>query len=216
MNENLALNLRPETVVDHAQVEHITREAFWNMHVPGCDEHYLAHILRDSPDFVTELDYVAILDGEIVGNIMYAESRIVDITGKAHPVLTFGPVSVLPEHQGKGIGMALIMHTLSLAREMGHQIVVIYGDPAYYCRCGFVAGEAYGIRTSDGLISPALQVVELVCGALQGISGNFFEAEAYHLDPIAAEMFESNFEPKDKFETPSQKRFMELLSQSHP
>lgn len=216
MIENLNLILRPETAADCAQVEHITREAFWNVHVPGCNEHYLAHVLRKSPDFIAELDFVAILEGEIVGNIMYAHSQIVDITGNVHQVLTFGPVSVLPEHQGKGIGKALIMHTLALARDMGFKIVAIYGDPAYYYRCGFVAGEKYSIRTADGVFSPALQVLELVPGALTGISGNFHEAEAYHVDPDAAEQFEASFAPKAKFETPSQKRFMELLSQSHP
>ncbi len=215
MTDNVTPILRAESAADYRQVEHITREAFWNVHVPGCDEHYLAHVLRDSPDFIAGLDYVALLDGELVGNIMYAQSRILDSAGKSHPVITFGPVSVLPEHQGKGIGKALIMHTLDLARAMGHKIVVIYGDPAYYCRCGFVAGEQHNIRTSDGLFSPALQVVELVPGALNGIKGKFHEAEVYNLNPEAAEQFDTAFEPKEKFETPSQKRFMELLSQSH-
>lgn len=216
MKEILTPTLRLETPEDYRQVEWLTREAFWNRHVPGCDEHYLAHVLRDSPDFIVELDYVALLDGKIVGNIMYAFSEIKYGTGKANQVLTFGPVSVLPEYQSKGIGKALIMHTMDLAHAMGHKIVVIYGDPAYYCRFGFVAGEMHGIRTADGLFSPALQVVELVPGALAGISGNFYESDAYHVAPEATDAFEQTFAPKEKFSTPSQKRFMELLSLSHP
>lgn len=216
MKEIITPLLRLESPEDYSYVEWLTREAFWNVHVPGCDEHYLAHVLRDSPDYIAELGFVALVDDKIVGNIMYARAQIIASTGKAHQVITFGPVSVLPPYQSKGIGKALIMHTMALASAMGHKIVVIYGDPAYYCRCGFEAGEKYGIRSSEGLFSPALQVLELVPGALAGISGNFFEGEAYHPNPEAAEAFEQTFEPKEKQETPSQLRFRELLSQSHP
>ena len=216
MKESIKPQLRPETREDFGQVEWLTREAFWNVHVPGCNEHYLAHVLRDSPDFIAELDYVAMVDGKLVGNIMYAFSEIRDNAGKATQVLTFGPVSVLPEYQGKGIGKALITHTLELAGAMGHKIVVIYGDPAYYCRFGFVAGELHGIRTSEGMFSPALQVKELVPDALAGISGSFHEAEVYQLNPEVPEAFEQAFAPKEKFSTPTQKRFLDLLSQSHP
>ncbi|PKN74046.1 MAG: GNAT family N-acetyltransferase [Candidatus Cloacimonetes bacterium HGW-Cloacimonetes-3] len=216
MKEIITPFLRLESPKDYSQVEWLTREAFWNVHVPGCNEHYLAHVLRDSPDYLAELGFVAIVEDKIVGNIMYARAQIIASTSKAHQVITFGPVSVLPPYQSKGIGKALILHTMALASAMGHKLVVIYGDPAYYCRCGFEAGEKYGIRSSDGLFSPALQVKELIPGALEGISGNFFESEAYHVAPDAAEAFEQSFAPKDMFETPSQKRFMELLSQSHP
>jgi predicted N-acetyltransferase YhbS len=213
---NQQLSLRLETSADHEIVEHITREAFWNVNVPGCDEHYLVHLLRKSPAFIPELNYVALLNGEVVGNIMYAHTKIVDSNECIIPIVTFGPVTVVPEHQGKGIGKALIRHTLGLAKEMGHRVVATYGDPDYYCRFGFEAGELYGIRGSDGLFSPALIVLELVPGALQGINGRFYEGDAYQLDPVAAEQYDRKFPPKEKFETPSQKRFLELLSQSHP
>jgi hypothetical protein len=57
--------IRPETAADNRTVEEITREAFWNHHVPGCDEHYLAHVMRDHEDFVPELDFVALADGRL-------------------------------------------------------------------------------------------------------------------------------------------------------
>ena len=40
------INLRLEEEKDHRFVEELTREAFWNVHVPGCDEHFLIHNLR--------------------------------------------------------------------------------------------------------------------------------------------------------------------------
>jgi putative acetyltransferase len=207
--------LRRETPADYRTVENLTREAFWNMNVPGCDEHYLAHVLRESPDFIPELDLVAELNGEITGNIMYARSIVRSDMGVEHAVLTFGPLSVLPQRQNLGIGGMLIRRTLELAGEMGFTSVLIYGDPEYYRRFGFQSGEHDRIRTSDGLYSPALQAIELVPGGLDGISGRFHESPAYHLDPEAAAVFEAAFPPKPKLETPSQRRFLELLSQSH-
>ncbi|MDY0151995.1 MAG: N-acetyltransferase [Candidatus Cloacimonas sp.] len=215
MNEIINITLRRETPADYSSVENLTREAFWNVHVPGCDEHYLAHVLRGSDFFIAELDFVAEYDGILVGNIMYANSHIASAEGVIYPVLTFGPVSVLPQHQSKGIGSALILHTLALARELGHKIVVIYGDPEYYQRFGFIAGEQFGIRSRDGFFAPALQVLELVPRALNEINGRFCEAEVYSTDAQAAEEFEASFPPKPKAVTASQKRFLELLSQCH-
>lgn len=38
--------IRRETPADYAAVEHLTREAFWNVYRPGCLEHYVLHVLR--------------------------------------------------------------------------------------------------------------------------------------------------------------------------
>ena len=48
--------IRNETEKDFHEVEELTRKAFWNVYVPGCVEHYLAHILRKHEDFIPELD----------------------------------------------------------------------------------------------------------------------------------------------------------------
>jgi len=40
------LIIRNESPGDYRIVEEITRKAFWNLHVPGCDEHFLVHKLR--------------------------------------------------------------------------------------------------------------------------------------------------------------------------
>lgn len=61
------IELRTEQVSDYKETEFVTREAFWNHYSPGCNEHYLLHIMRDSPNFVKELDFVALCDGKIVG-----------------------------------------------------------------------------------------------------------------------------------------------------
>ena len=93
--------IRNERPGDYRETEEVTREAFWNVHEPGCCEHYLAHLMRERPEFIRELDFVAVRDGRIVGNIMYARTEIQCDDGTTHAAVTFGPISVLPAYQDK-------------------------------------------------------------------------------------------------------------------
>lgn len=209
--------IRLETKADHREVEHVTREAFWNHHVPGCDEHYLAHILRKKACFLPELDYIAEQQGHIVGNIMYTRAKVIGDDGMEYSVISFGPVSVLPDWQDMGVGSILIRHTLDLAREQGHTAVLIYGDPAYYQRFGFIAAQNYGIASSDNYYCAALQALELVPDALSGKAGRFEEDKAYQINETSACKFDLNFPPKEKLKgSPTQTRFQELVSLRTP
>ena len=204
--------LRREQSSDHRENENVTREAFWNNYVPGCDEHYLLHIMRDNSAFVHELNFVAVYDGKIVGNAVYAKSLIKTDIGTEYEMLGLGPISVLPEYQSKGIGGYLISHTRQIARNMGYRAILLYGDPAYYSRHGFAAAESYDIRTSDNMYAEALQVCELYEMALSDVSGCYFEDEVYEIDEAAAVEFDKTFPQKKKIKgTASQKRFLELV-----
>jgi predicted N-acetyltransferase YhbS len=142
--------IRNERNNEYRMVEELTREAFWNLYVPGCNEHFCLHNIRYSNDFISELDFVAELDGKIVGNIVYTQGRVIDNTGRIHGVICFGPVSVLPFYQRQGIGSTLIKNSLDKAKSLGYTAVCIYGDPRYYSRFGFRCAERYDITNSEG------------------------------------------------------------------
>ena len=130
--------IRQERKEDQHAVEALTRRAFWNMYEPGCTEHYVAHILRNHEDFVPELDLVAeTADGRLVGNVMYTKARLIDEIGTEAVILTFGPISVHPDFQRRGISRALLEHSFEKARELSYQAVVIFGDPDNYVSRGF-------------------------------------------------------------------------------
>ena len=80
-------------------MEHLIREAFWNQNLPGCDEHYLLHKMRDHEDFIPELDLVLELNGELVGSIVYTKATLVDEQRQKKEILSFGPVGILPQYQ---------------------------------------------------------------------------------------------------------------------
>ena len=207
------IQFRVEQPADYRETENVTREAFWNQYTPGCDEHYLLHILRDCAAFVPELDVVALLGGKIVGNAAYTRAVIEGDDGRAYTVLCLGPISVLPTYQRKGIGRRLIEYTKELAREMGFRAILLYGDPAYYSRHGFVPAESFGIRTADNMYADALQAYELYAGALSGIKGRFVEDEIYNVDTNAAAEFDKSFPPKERVTgTRTQLRFIEMDS----
>ncbi|HMM32099.1 MAG TPA: N-acetyltransferase [Clostridia bacterium] len=210
MKRAQTLEIRLERPEEYRAVEELTREAFWNVHVPGCNEHYLAHILRTHADFLPTLNFVAYKDGLLVGNIMYTRAKVVLGDGAEHVMILFGPVSVLPQYQSQGVGSALIRHSLDEARRQGYKAVFLYGDPKYYCRFGFLPGEHYGIATEQGNFHPALQALELETGALEGISGRLFESAAYNINEADASAFDKTFPPKEKFVTESQREFARL------
>lgn len=211
------LQFRLEEHDDYRTVEELTREAFWNHHSPGCDEHYLVHIMRDADSFIKELDIVALIDEKIIANIMYTKAKIVGDDGKKHEVISFGPVSVLPEFQGKGIGSMLIEYSKKIARKLGYTAILIYGDPDYYSRVGFAKAETYGIGSADNMYAAALQGFELIEGALSDCKGLFFEDNIYHIDAALAQEFDKKFLKKElQNNLPSQERFCQVVQMRKP
>ncbi|MFR5855908.1 MAG: hypothetical protein ACLUE8_17185 [Lachnospiraceae bacterium] len=67
------LIIRQETPADYHQTEQMVMRSFWNKYWPGCTEHLLTRIIRDSRDYVPELSRVAEWNGQIVGAIYYTE-----------------------------------------------------------------------------------------------------------------------------------------------
>ena len=193
---------RLETPDDHYAVEEMTRETFWKFWEEDenrdiCNEHLLVSKLRGANALVPELNCVAELDGKIVGHIIYTKSWIESDDGKKYETLTFGPLTVMPEHQSRGIGRALMMHTFDKARELGHRAVLIFGHPDYYTRVGFKYAADFGLTTEDGSTFDAFQVYELYEGALDGIQGKYFIDSVYmELTEEEALEFDKRFPPK--------------------
>jgi predicted N-acetyltransferase YhbS len=200
----MSIKIRLEKEKDHQEVENMTREAFWDLHQPGCDEHLLAHKLRTAEAFIPELDFVAELDHQVVGNIMYSRAKVIDGKGSEHEVLTFGPLSVLPSHQRLGVGSALVKHTLKLAEEMGFKAIIIFGHPEYYHRFGFANAERFHITTSDGANFEPFMALELYEGALRGIEGRLYLDDVFKTDPAELEIFDKGFPYREKHVTDTQ------------
>lgn len=207
----MSLFIRNEKEEDFKEVENITREAFWNLYVPGCDEHLLVHNIRKHKDYIKELDFVALIDDKIVGNIMFTHSYVECEDGSKFPTITFGPLSVLPEFQNQGIGSSLMEYALHKALDEGYNVVVIYGYPDYYSRFGFKNAKEFNITNPEGKYPAAHLILELVDGALDNINGKFIESSVFQPDKDELEDFDKQFPIKTKEVTDSQKRFEEMV-----
>ncbi len=199
--------IRNEEKKDYRRVEEIHRRAFWNLYVPGCSEHYLAHILRTHRDFIPELDYVAEQNGAVVANVMYTRAKLVDEKGNTREILTFGPIGVEPEYQRQGIGKLLLEESFCKAVRMGYKAIVIFGDPGNYVSRGFKSCKRYNVCQEKDVFPAAMLVKELEPGFFDGSRYLYVEPDAYQIDDVAAEAFDKDFEYREKRFQPSQEEF---------
>lgn len=77
--------------------------------------------------------YIAKKDKQIVGCVFF--SRFTMPYEKTAFILS--PMAISTEFQGRGIGQALILHSLSQLREKDVHLVITYGDPTFYSKVGF-------------------------------------------------------------------------------
>jgi putative acetyltransferase len=201
------INIRLETKGDYLEVEELTRESFWNLYTPGCDEHYLCHILRDHDDFIEELDYVAELDGKIIASIMYTKSFLFSDDHNKEQIVSFGPICVHPEYQRKGIGTALIQKTKMLIEKMNIPAIVIYGDPHNYCKHGFRNGIDYQVSNIDGEYPLGLLVLELQPGFFGQKKWKAKQSDVFQFDHEEALEYDKKFKYKEKKVQYSQELF---------
>ena len=179
--------IRLERPEDYRTVEEITRAAFNNpdrvdRSKIGCPlEHYMVHKLRENGG-IMDLDFVAEMNGKIVGHIIYSKAHILQPDNSKIDVLNFGPISVLPDLQRTGIGSALMKQTIEQARKLGYGAILFFGHPEYYPRFGFVEAGKFGITDCNGNNYPAFMAMELKEGYLQNISGKFIEEDIYNDD----------------------------------
>lgn len=158
----MTITIRPETPADLNAIHEVNRLAF-----DQDAEAKIVDALRDG-GFV-RLSFVAEVDEEIVGHILFSRLSIITKTGVVE-ALALAPMAVLPRHQRQGIGTKLVEEGLRFCREGGHRIVVVLGHPAFYPRIGFSASLAEPLTSVFGG-GEAWMGVELVPGALAGVAG---------------------------------------------
>ena len=199
--------IRPERSEDYRAVEELVRESFWNVYRPGCSEHYVIHVLRDDPAFVKELDFVMERGGRLIGQNMFMRTVIDADGGGTIPVLTMGPIGILPALQRRGYGKALLERSLERAAELGYGAVLFEGNIGFYGTCGFTYARAFGIRYHDlpeGADDSFFLCRELIPGYLAGRTGVYRTPQGYYVDDSDVEEFDRSFPPREKLKLPGQ------------
>jgi HAD superfamily hydrolase (TIGR01509 family) len=131
---------------------------------PEETEARLVDLIRERGNATISL--VAVIGDEVVGHILF--SPITLEPGRPLRGLGIGPVAVLPEMQGKGLGSRLIEKGLSICRERGYDFIVLLGDSRYYSRFGFIPAREFGLTSEYG-DGDEFQARELKPGILNGV-----------------------------------------------
>jgi putative acetyltransferase len=114
--------------------------------------------LRESPSWIPELSFVAELDGEIVGQVLFTRGWV-DALRALVDVVVLSPVGVRPDLQRRGVGAALIEHALAVIEDRQEPLVFLEGHPSYYPRFGFRPAGQLGFTSPSVRTPPAAFMV---------------------------------------------------------
>ena len=207
----MEIKLRLESEKDHDAVENVIREAYWNKNQPGCEEHFILHLLRLTPAYIPELSWVAESGEQIVGSITYSKGEVINFNSEKFDILFLGPVGVLGEWQNQSIEEKLLNHTLKLAMEMSFSAVAVIGDPDYFHRFGFVNSDQYHIRTAEEKNANLLLIKSFSPEKMEKMSGRLSLDSVFVVDQNALAEFDKRFPFKEKKEVLKQDESAFLL-----
>ena len=129
---NTRIVIRNETDADVGIISEVTITAFKTLEISNDTEQFIIEALRAAKALTVSL--VAEMDDRIIGHIAFSPVNISDGTRNWYGL---GPVSVLPEHQRKGVGKSLIQEGLSQLKDLNAQGCCLVGHPDYYKKLGF-------------------------------------------------------------------------------
>ncbi len=126
--------IRDETRADVCPVKALITAAFTGVRNSLQTESLIVDALRDAGSLAVSL--VATRDGEVIG---YVAMSPVSISDGTSGWFGLGPLAVVPDAQGRGVGSALVREALQRIRADGAAGCVVLGEPSYYERFGFAA-----------------------------------------------------------------------------
>ena len=169
--------IRRDLPEDHPVIRAVLAAAFADEAPPGKApvEIALVDALRSGSEWIPQLSLVAEADGgEVVGYVVCTRGWV-----DGHPALGLGPLAVLPDVQGRGVGAALMHAVLGAADALEEPLVALVGHTEYYPRFGFRPAAEMGVDPPVEDWAPHFQVRTLGAYA-PGLRGVFRYAPAFN------------------------------------
>ena len=160
-----AWQIRPESVGDHERVERLVDLAFG----PGRFAK-TAYRLREGilPD--ARLSFVA---QDRDSSELWGSVRFWPVTIGETPALLLGPLAVVPELRGRGIGVSLMQHGISAAATLReYDAIILVGDEPYYAKVGFAKLKLGQIGFPGPVDPDRVLALALKDGVLDTLSGD--------------------------------------------
>ena len=167
--------VRQQQTDDYEAIREVYAEAFRKPNNLGSvpPEVGLFEALWEAGDVIPEYSFTALSDERVVGHVTASKATVA-----ADPVVAVGPVGVLPDHQGTGIGSALIHAHLAAADAADVPLIVLLGAPQYYSRFGFRPATELGVTPPEPEWADAFQARPLNAYT-DSVTGRFQYAPAF-------------------------------------
>jgi putative acetyltransferase len=167
--------VRPHQAGDYEAIRRIYAEAFRRPENPESvpQEVGLFEALWEAGDAIPEFSFTALSKGRAVGHVTASQATVA-----ADSVVAVGPIGVLPEHQGTGIGSALMDALLTAADAADVPLILLLGSPQYYSRFGFRPAQELGVTAPDPSWGDAFQARPLNAYT-PSVAGRFQYASAF-------------------------------------
>ena len=149
--------VRLEQSNDAAAIDYVLRSVF-----PTDQEARLVERLRKHQRL--RLALVAEIDGVIAGHIAFSAVKIAGSMTNATGV-GLAPLAIVPELQGRGLGVQLVREGLCACERLGFGFVVVLGAPEYYRRFGFKNANLFNLENEYGA-GEAFMALELKSGSI--------------------------------------------------
>lgn len=121
----------------------------------------IATVPHDDIRVMTAVDGSEIVASAVFTRMEYPEDE--------RTVFILSPVAVATARQGRGVGQALLRHGLNDLRVRGVDIVLTYGDVAFYARVGFTPISERDARAPQPLQYPAGWLGQALNGSPLGV-----------------------------------------------
>ena len=155
--------IREEKPEDTSAIRLVLEQAFGQP-----NEADLVDLLRERE--VITLSLVALKDNQIVAHILFSPVTV-ESNDQSFGGIGLGPMAVLPDYQGQGIGSQLVQTGLEKCRQAGHEFVVVLGHPSFYAKFGFMPAKPLGLLCEFEIPGDVFRVIELSENVLAGRGG---------------------------------------------
>jgi putative acetyltransferase len=174
--------IRRERADDAAAIAAVHRSAFGPQYangdadLPAADppEVDLVTRLRSDSGWIPTLSMVAMDHDTVIGHICLTRASV-----GPFPVLALGPIGVLTEYQGNGVGAAMMHAALGAADALDEPLIGLLGSREYYPQFGFVPAARLGIVPDEPSWISHFQIRRLAAFEPQ-ITGEFHYAEPFY------------------------------------
>jgi putative acetyltransferase len=180
------VHVRRELAADLPAVRSVHAAAFarGDEHAPAepVEVGLLDALRADVGAWLPRLSLVAVCGepaGVVIGHVLLSRAGLAHPDGGTAPVLALGPIGVLPEAQGVGVGSALVHAACAAADALDEPLVALLGAPGYYGRLGFGPAERFGVSPPAPAWGERFQARALSCYDPARHRGRFEYAAAF-------------------------------------